>query len=135
MPIFIWCIGIAAIFVSILAGISWGIIDIPFTELLAILRQGIGFSQGEPIAASHMDIIWELRLPRVLLAAAAGISLSIAGTVMQASVQNPLAEPFLLGIASGAALGAVAGIMLRLQAGVPLMAFAGACLATGIVFF
>ncbi|WP_371374742.1 FecCD family ABC transporter permease [Sporomusa aerivorans] len=65
-----------------------------------------------PISAIHTDIIWKIRLPRVLLAVIAGAGLAACGTVMQASVQNPLADPYILGIAAGASLGATFSILL-----------------------
>jgi iron complex transport system permease protein len=78
--------------------------------------------------ATSRAILLDLRLPRVILAAIVGWSLSLGGAVFQALMRNPLAEPFLLGVSSGAALGAVAGIILGILfwGGIPLMAFAGA---------
>lgn len=58
------------------------------------------------------DVVWLIRLPRVLLALAVGMALSVCGVVMQAIVQNPLADPYVLGISSGASLGATLAIML-----------------------
>ncbi len=58
------------------------------------------------------DVVWQIRLPRLVLACAAGMALSISGVVMQAVVQNPMAEPYVLGISSGASLGATLAIML-----------------------
>ncbi|MFM8718409.1 MAG: iron chelate uptake ABC transporter family permease subunit, partial [Chthoniobacterales bacterium] len=55
-------------------------------------------------------VLWELRLPRVLLAAAAGVNLALAGLLLQSIFRNPLAEPYLLGLSSGGALGAVAAL-------------------------
>ncbi len=88
------------------------------------------------IPLPYVDIIWDLRLPRVLLAAAAGMGLAVCGTVMQASVQNPLAEPYILGISAGASLGAAFSILLPaagyLALGTSLWAFIG---ALGASFF
>jgi len=55
-------------------------------------------------------VLWELRLPRILLAAAAGVNLALAGLLLQSIFRNPLAEPYLLGLSSGGALGAVAAL-------------------------
>jgi iron complex transport system permease protein len=73
---------------------------------------------GELIAGAHRTpeleraalVLWELRLPRVLLAAAAGVNLALAGLLLQSVFRNPLAEPYLLGLSSGGALGAVAAL-------------------------
>ena len=72
-------------------------------------------------------IIWRIRFPRVLLAALVGAALSLGGLVFQALLKNPLAEPYILGISGGAAIGAIIGITLGLSRipGVSLTAFAG----------
>jgi iron complex transport system permease protein len=73
------------------------------------------------------DIVWRLRFPRVLLAALLGATLSLGGMVFQAMLRNPLAEPYILGISGGSAIGAIAGILLGLARfpGVWLTAFTG----------
>jgi len=72
-------------------------------------------------------IIWRIRLPRVLLAALVGATLSLGGLVFQALLRNPLAEPYILGISGGSAIGAIIGILMGLSRfpGVSLMAFSG----------
>jgi iron complex transport system permease protein len=72
-------------------------------------------------------IIWKIRFPRVMLAAIVGAVLSLGGLVFQALLRTPLAEPYILGISGGAAIGAIIGIMLGLTgfAGTGLLAFAG----------
>ncbi|MFT7709727.1 FecCD family ABC transporter permease [Clavibacter tessellarius] len=93
---------------------------------------------GTPLEGSGLDpiddqIVWEYRAPRVLLALVTGASLALAGTVLQTLIRNPLADPFVLGIASGASLGAVAALVVGASAagllatlGVTGAAFAGA---------
>jgi len=73
------------------------------------------------------SIIWKIRFPRVLLAALVGASLSLGGLVFQALLRNPLAEPYILGISGGSAIGAIIGILLGLARfpGVGMLAFAG----------
>jgi len=91
---------------------------------------------GDPMAAA---IFWQLRLPRVILALLAGGGLAVSGLGFQTLFRNPLAEPYTLGVASGAALGAVLALRLtegRQLLGLPLLtlfAFAGALAATGLV--
>ena len=72
-------------------------------------------------------ILWQIRLPRVILAATVGASLALGGLVFQALLRNPLAEPYILGVSGGSAIGAIIGILLGVSAfpGVPLTAFAG----------
>ncbi len=76
-------------------------------------------------------IIYKIRIPRILLAGLVGFSLSMSGVVFQALLRNPLADPFILGISSGGAFGAVLGIVfgLSFSMGVPVMSFASALLA------
>ena len=84
------------------------------------------FGHGESV--SILDtIIWQIRFPRVLLAALVGATLSLGGLVFQALLRNPLAEPYILGISGGSAVGAIAGILLGFSRfpGVALTAFAG----------
>lgn len=72
-------------------------------------------------------IIWQIRFPRVLLAALVGATLSLGGLVFQALLRNPLAEPYILGVSGGSAIGAIIGILIGLSRfpGVSLAAFAG----------
>lgn len=90
----------------------------------------------------YADIIFNLRLPRILLAALVGCGLAMCGSVMQVSVQNPLADPYILGISSGASLGATFSILIGWgtgtiigELGVAVWAFSGAVLAIAFVFF
>jgi iron complex transport system permease protein len=84
-----------------------------------------------PLSALRDGIVWELRLPRILTAAAVGAGLAIVGAVMQALTRNQLADPYLLGVSSGASLGAVTVLLLGAAIVLPLAAFAGALLALG----
>lgn len=120
--------------------------------LLAALVAGLvvgpsGVGPGEALRAlldpaadgPQADIVRRIRLPRVAAAALVGAALSLAGVCFQALLRNPLADPFVLGISGGAALGGVTvlslGAWLGVGAGaVPLAAFAGALLATGLLF-
>jgi iron complex transport system permease protein len=80
-------------------------------------------------------VIFRIRLPRVILAGLVGFSLSLGGVVFQALLRNPLADPFILGVSSGSAFGAVLGIMLGLgfTFGIPVLAFGGAVLTMYLV--
>ncbi|MGH7475926.1 MAG: FecCD family ABC transporter permease [Longimicrobiales bacterium] len=93
---------------------------------------------GGSADATSRTIVLELRLPRAIVAALVGGALALAGAVFQALLRNPLAEPYLLGVSGGAAVGAVAAVALGWAAtapwSLPLAAFGGALLAIGIVF-
>lgn len=109
---------------------------------LAAGSSGFGLSavvkslKGESGAELMNAIIWRLRLPRVLLAALLGATLSLGGMVFQALLRNPLAEPYILGISGGSAIGAIVGILLGLARfpGVWLMAFAGSLATLGLLY-
>ncbi|MEW5909711.1 MAG: iron ABC transporter permease [Thermodesulfobacteriota bacterium] len=81
------------------------------------------------------SIIWEIRLPRVLMAALVGATLALGGLVFQALLRNPLAEPYILGISGGSAIGAIAGILLGFSRfpGVTLTAFSGSLTSLGAI--
>ena len=89
-----------------------------------------GSGPAEPALGVLRDgIVWDLRLPRVLTAAAVGAGLAVGGAVMQSLTRNPLADPYLLGLSSGASLGAVAVLVLGVGVLLPVAAFAGALVA------
>ncbi|MEI6895684.1 MAG: iron ABC transporter permease [Colwellia sp.] len=121
----------ALVIVSALAAITFGPADINSTELLACLVSNCQ-SQVANI------IIWQVRIPRVLVALVAGMGLAIAGAILQNTTRNPLADPYLFGIVSGAGLGAtIASIVLvdNLTIALPLAAFLGALFSVIIVVF
>jgi iron complex transport system permease protein len=92
-----------------------------------ILRSlSVVLGQGAPDSALEA-IVWRIRLPRALLAALAGGTLSLGGLVFQALLRNPLAEPYILGVSGGSAIGAIIGILLGLSRfpGVSVCAFLG----------
>ena len=91
------------------------------------------FERGDPAAITVVQV---LRLPRAALAALVGAGLGLSGAALQGTMRNPLAEPYLLGVSGGAAVGAVAAVALGLSLTlVPLAAFAGAIVAVAIAFF
>ncbi|BDY05552.1 iron ABC transporter permease [Ferrimonas sp. YFM] len=88
---------------------------------------------GDPDSALVRIVLLEMRLPRALLAALVGAALSVAGVLTQTLVRNPLADPYLLGVANGAALAAVTGLTLGWWLPVPLLAVIGGALAFALV--
>ncbi len=88
-----------------------------------------GFAPGEENAVLH-TIIWEIRLPRILLAIGVGIALACAGAAYQGCFRNPLVEPYILGVSAGAAFGAALGIVFpQFFLSIQLLAFAGGATA------
>jgi len=88
------------------------------------------------LTSDQFDILFQIRLPRILLAAAVGGSLATAGASYQALLRNPLAEPYLLGVSNGAAVGTMLALVFfgGLEWSRPVMAFVGALLATFAVY-
>ncbi|NLO04711.1 MAG: iron ABC transporter permease [candidate division WS1 bacterium] len=113
----------------------------PMDVALALLSRLPGLSGLDPgLTSGQHVVIFELRLPRLALALLVGAALSVAGVVMQAFFQNPMAAPSIIGISSGASFGATvavvsgAGIGVAGLGAVPVAAFAGALLATAVVY-
>lgn len=87
------------------AAVSWGAIAIPFGEVWTImLQRGLHMNVGHHADATHANIVWTLRAPRAVLAGLVGSGLSLAGMAAQALARNPLADPYVLGVSSGASL-------------------------------
>ena len=118
-----------------LAAICMGTVNISATEVLQILWQSIFQifgAEGSEIITTNEIIVLELRGPRVLMAMLVGMALAVAGATFQSMLRNPLADPYLLGISSGAACGAVIALMLGWPF-LPLAAFVGALLSATVV--
>lgn len=125
----------AALVVSVLVAVAVGPADLSPGDVARSVGHHVGGLLSGPtgpeptLGALRDGIVWELRLPRVLTAAAVGAGLAIAGAVMQSLTRNPLADPYLLGLSSGASLGAVAVLVLGVAVLLPVAAFVGAVLA------
>ncbi|WP_234388686.1 FecCD family ABC transporter permease [Streptomyces sp. AS58] len=105
----------AALLLALTAAVAWGSTSIPPGEVWGVVWRRLS---GEPPRPGTDDlIVWQLRVPRAVLAALVGAGLGLVGTAVQALVRNPLADPYLLGISNGASLGAVGAIVLGLGAG------------------
>ena len=133
-----WLTGLAALVLSISAAISLGAVAIPLGTVWGVLLDRAAPGLIEPgWSAGRAAIVWDIRLPRALLAALVGAGLALVGAVLQSVTRNPLADPHLLGISSGGAFGAILALlhtgMFLGPATVPTMAFLGALAATGIV--
>ena len=113
---------------SVIVAVTVGPAGLSPADVWASILAHLGV--GEPTLSPLRDgIVWELRMPRVLTAAAVGAGLALCGAVMQALTRNPLADPYLLGLSSGASVGAVIVIVLGVGLLLPAAAFAGALVA------
>lgn len=122
---------------SVLAAVTFGNADLSLKDVYSVILYKIFHikSMASYAEGAVHDVVWLIRLPRVLLALAVGMALSVCGVVMQAIVQNPLADPYVLGISSGASLGATLAIMLGIGSflggnSVGICAFIGAMITS-----
>jgi iron complex transport system permease protein len=139
-PVQLAIAGVAVLALAIVAGIALGTVAVAPADTVAILANRL---LGWPVAQAWPEttetIVLELRLPRVLTALIVGFGLAVAGTTFQGLLRNPLADPYVLGTASGAALGAAIAVLVPVQVAflglglVNLLAFVGALLAVGLV--
>jgi iron complex transport system permease protein len=111
---------VLALFMTIIVCLCIGVMDISFDQVLAVLLGGGSDSQSW--------VIWNLRMPRIVLAAIVGAALAVAGATMQGLFRNPMASPSVIGISSGAAFGASLAIVLGVSwtsgaLAIPAMAF------------
>jgi len=138
-----WRLGVAGVVVAVAAavvGIVLGTVPIPLGDSLAVLVDHVVPGTASTVTPATDAIVWDLRVPRVLTALVVGAALAVAGATFQGLLRNPLADPYVLGTASGAALGAAIAVLLPVRfvvAGfglVQALAFAGAMIAVTAVY-
>jgi iron complex transport system permease protein len=141
IPLAVTILG-ALLLTAILLAVSFGSTPIPVSTIAQILLNGTGLFHF----ARHWDpaaevIVWQVRMPVVIGAACVGAALSVAGVLFQGMLRNPLADPFLIGTSSGAALGASIAFVLPFDtiygsffSLTPLLAFVGALLTVLMVY-
>jgi len=121
---------------SIVLTTAIGPVYVPPLEIVALLGDKLHLCEISSI--SHETIIFRVRLPRIILGLLVGLSLATAGTTLQGIFKNPMADPYIIGIASGAAVGAVLAITFLPSFfsiyTIPIMAFVGAMFATFLVY-
>lgn len=132
---------LAILVISIILAAGLGYISISAREICHILLSQLGWTLPETIDQSYPFVIMDVRLPRILSAVLVGGGLAVSGCVFQSILQNPLADPYTLGISSGAAFGAslaiillIFGLVLPAALIVPLFAFVGAVATLYVVF-
>lgn len=129
-------VGLALALGSIVVASAIGPSSVGPADVWAVVVHKLGLTPHQRVGSIVQAIVWDLRMPRTLLAAFVGAGLAVAGAVMQAVTRNPLADPYLLGLSSGAALGAVVVLVLGIAAGslgVAGGAFIGALVAFAFV--
>lgn len=129
---------LVALVVACLVGAGVGAFSIPPGEIVGSLLHRIGLDLGPVPDALGESVLWDIRFPRVMLALLVGASLGCAGAAMQGTFSNPLAEPGVVGVSSGAALGAVVAIVMGLTAmgswSLTLAAFVGGLVTVILVY-
>ena len=131
-------IGLCVLGLSILVAVAVGAVSVPLSTVVGVLANKLVPGLVEATwTTGRAAIVWDIRFPRALLAALVGAGLGLVGAALQAVTRNPLADPHLLGISSGAAFGAIlallhTGLFLGLMT-VPLLAFCGALVAAMLV--
>jgi iron complex transport system permease protein len=121
-------LGLVILVLGFIASVKLGAVDISVGEIIALLR-------GDKNIANY-HIIWNIRLPRIIAGALVGMNLAIAGAILQCIMRNPLADPGIIGVTSGAGLAAVVVMILFPEHNslVPIVAFAGAILSSLVVY-
>ena len=120
---------IVVLMVSLSITVTIGPANLSVDQVWGSIGHHLGVASSSSLSPLEDAIVWQLRLPRVLTAAAVGAGLSLCGAVMQALTRNALADPFLLGLSSGASLGAVLVLILGVSLLLPVAAFIGAMIA------
>ncbi len=134
-------LGLAVLLVTGLAGLVLGPTNIPFDDTVRVLISHLPWIDADSgVPAATQRIVWDVRLPRVLLTGTVGATLALTGAAYQGVFRNPLADPYLIGVATGAALGATIVIVsdVSYSSGemslLPLAAFAGALVSVIVVY-
>ena len=140
-PVWLLVVGLVILLVAAAAGVALGNVGVPLADTLAILgHRLVGWPAAVTWPQSAETIVFELRVPRVLSAMAVGTGLTMAGVVLQGLLRNPLADPYVLGTASGAALGAAIALLIPVQLALlglgllHVLAFLGALTAVWLVY-
>ena len=134
----LWTCGLllAVLLATVVVALKLGAVPISVSDLVVSLGR-VAVGRSDQLPSEYRLIVFELRLPRILLGILVGAALSVAGASFQALLRNPLADPYVLGVSSGAALGAIVSLIAspRLPLITPLAAFLGAAAAIAAVYF
>ncbi len=133
-------VGIAVLVIAVVVSIGTGPISLPPATVLGVLRHELLHS-GPPLPQLETSVVMDLRMPRVLFGVLTGAALAVSGAALQSLFRNPLTDPGIIGVSSGASAGAVGAIVVLppLSVGVtawvvPICAFAGGIVATTLIY-
>jgi len=135
-----WMLALSAmlLLLAMLASFAVGPLRLPPLEVLQAVGVKLGLVDPAAVSSRDLAVVWQLRIPRALLGAMVGAALAMAGASLQGLFGNPLADPGIVGVSQGAALGAVAAIVLGAASiggwMIPLAAFAGGALAISLTY-
>ncbi len=108
--------GLVSLVALLIAGVTMGSVHIdPADTIGVILWRTLGLDTGHAWSSATETIVWDLRVPRVLTSMLVGAGLAVAGATLQGLIRNPLADPYILGTASGAALGAAVAVLIPIR--------------------
>ena len=131
------CGALAAVLLAVVVvALKLGAVPISLSDLILSLGR-VAIGRSDQLPTEYRLIVFGLRLPRILLGILVGAALSVAGAGFQALLRNPLADPYVLGVSSGAALGAILSLVAspQLPLVTPLAAFLGAAVTIAAVYF
>jgi ABC-type Fe3+-siderophore transport system permease subunit len=131
------CAALAAVLLAcVVLALKLGAVPISVTDLVWNLAR-VAIGRSDQLPSEYRLIVFDLRLPRIMLGILVGAALSVSGASFQALLRNPLADPFVLGVSSGAALGSILALIFapQLPFVMPLGAFLGAMATIAAVFF
>lgn len=128
----------AVLLLTVVLAVGTGAVHIAPLQVLSIFLAPLGVAPLQSFEEQQAAVLWAIRLPRVVLGMLVGAGLAVAGAAMQGLFRNPLADPGLLGISSGASLAAAMSVVLGFHAfgnySLPIAAFLGSLLATALIY-
>lgn len=132
-------LALSALFIAIcLVAFAVGPLGLGARTVIQVIGFKLGLTSSAGLSEQDIAVVWELRMPRTLLAAMVGAALAAAGATLQALFGNPLADPGIIGVSGGASTGAVAAIVLGATAlgawTIPVAAFAGGMATTMLIY-
>lgn len=133
-PVLIVILSTTILLATALCMLTIGTAHVPLNAVVSVILERLCGIETPGITAAEQIIVWNIRLQRVALAILVGSGLAVSGVCFQTMFKNPLADPFVLGVSSGAALGAAVSIVTRHPELMIVLAFAGALLSLTLVY-
>ena len=138
LSLVVWTSLIAALLALIAANLVLGAFDVELLRIIGLLFDKVGIDLGVEYTRREEAVVWVIRLPRMIMAALVGAGLGISGAALQGLFRNPLADPGLIGVSSGAAFAVALSIMIGITAWgafvQPLAAFVGGLTLTFLIY-